>query len=150
MIPIRKPPPDLNLKYIQDRIIKQIQKPVASMADLEIFLVRWWGKQYNRPHKDPLLLSYTLEELLVEFLDVTYRANPEMAAEHLKSGKINTEEALDEDWLKEMMGDGYASEEDQNKLLKTVDGLSETLDSLDAEGKIISEVKGDRHVRFDE
>lgn len=29
----------------------------------------WWSKTYNRPLKDPILLSYTVEELLYEFYD---------------------------------------------------------------------------------
>jgi len=29
--------------------------------------MRWWSRYYNRPMKDPLLLSYTEEELLYEF-----------------------------------------------------------------------------------
>lgn len=29
----------------------------------------WWSRTYNRPLKDPLLLSYTTEELLYEFYD---------------------------------------------------------------------------------
>lgn len=33
------------------------------------FLQSWWSRTYNRPLKDPLLLSYTLEELYYEFRD---------------------------------------------------------------------------------
>lgn len=29
--------------------------------------MHWWSKKYGRPMKDPLLLSYTMEELLVEY-----------------------------------------------------------------------------------
>jgi hypothetical protein len=36
---------------------------------MELFLRSWWSSTYNRPLKDPLLLSYTLEELLYEFYD---------------------------------------------------------------------------------
>lgn len=34
----------------------------------------WWSKTYNRPLKDPLLASYTLEELLYEFYEREERA----------------------------------------------------------------------------
>lgn len=34
-----------------------------------LFLKSWWSNLYNRPLKDPLLESYTLEELLYEFYD---------------------------------------------------------------------------------
>ena len=40
---------------------------------LEHFLKAWWSRQYNRPLKDPLLLTYTLEELLYEFYDYVER-----------------------------------------------------------------------------
>jgi hypothetical protein len=36
---------------------------------MTLFLKSWWSTTYNRPLKDPLLESYTLEELLYEFYD---------------------------------------------------------------------------------
>lgn len=36
---------------------------------MTLFLKSWWSNLYNRPLKDPLLESYTLEELLYEFYD---------------------------------------------------------------------------------
>lgn len=36
---------------------------------LLLFLQSWWSKTYNRPLKDPILATYTLEELLYEFYD---------------------------------------------------------------------------------
>ena len=38
----------------------------------------WWSKEYSRPLKDPLLLSYTLEELLYEFYDKIERGRIEI------------------------------------------------------------------------
>ncbi len=38
-----------------------------------LFLKSWWSTQYNRPIKDPLLESYTFEELLYEFFDKSER-----------------------------------------------------------------------------
>jgi hypothetical protein len=37
----------------------------------------WWSKYYSRPLKDPLLDSYTLEELLYEYHDIVYRKEAE-------------------------------------------------------------------------
>ena len=45
---------------------------------LLLFLHNWWCKTYSRPYKDPLLQTYTLEELLYEFFD---RIEREKAAE---------------------------------------------------------------------
>ena len=33
------------------------------------FLQSWWSRTYSRPLKDPILLSYSFEELLYEFFD---------------------------------------------------------------------------------
>lgn len=42
---------------------------------MTLFLQSWWSNTYNRPLKDPLLESYTLEELLYEFYDKMERRN---------------------------------------------------------------------------
>lgn len=40
---------------------------------------RWWCKKFNRPRKDPLLLSYTYEELMVEYFEDLIEADPNEA-----------------------------------------------------------------------
>ena len=40
---------------------------------MTLFLKSWWSSHYTRPLKDPLLESYTLEELLYEFFDKSER-----------------------------------------------------------------------------
>lgn len=40
---------------------------------MTLFLKSWWSSHYNRPMKDPLLESYTFEELLYEFFDKSER-----------------------------------------------------------------------------
>lgn len=45
-----------------------------TIESLETFLASWWSRKYNRPLKDPLLASYTLEELLYEFHNHIERA----------------------------------------------------------------------------
>jgi hypothetical protein len=39
----------------------------------------WWSKTYKRPLKDPILLSYTFEELLFEYYDKIIREEEENA-----------------------------------------------------------------------
>jgi hypothetical protein len=34
-----------------------------------LFLQSWWSRIYNRPLKDPILQTYTLEELLYEYFN---------------------------------------------------------------------------------
>jgi hypothetical protein len=48
-----------------------------------LFLQSWWSRTYNRPLKDPILLSYTLEELIYEFYDRIERTEAE--SEQLES-----------------------------------------------------------------
>lgn len=39
-------------------------------------LQRWWCKKYNRPRKDPLLVEYTPEELMIEYLEDMIENDP--------------------------------------------------------------------------
>lgn len=55
---------------------------------LTLFLQSWWSRTYNRPLKDPLLLSYTLEELLYEFYDRIERRAAEDERSNSESDKI--------------------------------------------------------------
>lgn len=70
---------------------------------LLLFLQSWWSRTYNRPLKDPLLLSYTTEELLYEFYDRIERQKAE--SERLEQEDVKIEEAKDkeaEDWAEKM------------------------------------------------
>jgi hypothetical protein len=65
---------------------------------LILFLKSWWSSTYNRPLKDPLLESYTLEELLYEFYDKTerYKAAEERSTKDTdKMEEAKEQEALD-------------------------------------------------------
>ncbi len=67
-------------------------------SQLLLFLMSWWSKTYNRPLKDPLLLSYTVEELLYEFYDKIERRLAEEEQHKQESDKIEDnkeKEALD-------------------------------------------------------
>lgn len=52
------------------------------------WLQRWWCKKYNRPRKDPLLNEYTLEELMIEYLEDAIEIDPqeEFSRETRESG----------------------------------------------------------------
>lgn len=68
-----------------------------------LFLQSWWSRTYNRPLKDPLLLSYTTEELLYEFYDRIERSKAE--EERLEQEDVKIEEEKDkvnEDWAEKM------------------------------------------------
>ena len=65
---------------------------------MTLFLKSWWSTTYNRPLKDPLLESYTLEELLYEFYDKMERqkASEERVTENAdKMEEAKEKEVLD-------------------------------------------------------
>lgn len=74
----------------------------ANLADekqLTLFLQSWWSRTYNRPLKDPLLQTYTLEELLYEFYDRIERHAAEQERVNSENDKIEEEkEKADLDW----------------------------------------------------
>lgn len=48
------------------------EKEYLTFDELFFKLKRWWCKHYKRPYKDPLLETYTFEELFYEYWDLTY------------------------------------------------------------------------------
>jgi hypothetical protein len=64
---------------------------------LLLFLRSWWSRTYNKPLKDPLLQSYTLEELLYEFYDKVERNLAE--EERIKNQEVKQEEVQEKDVL---------------------------------------------------
>lgn len=59
-----------------------------SEKQLTLYLQSWWSRTYNKPLKDPILLSYTLEELLYEFYDKIERRAAEEERAESESVKI--------------------------------------------------------------
>ena len=69
---------------------------------MSLFLRSWWSKTYNRPLKDPLLDTHTIQELLYEFYDKTERVKAAELTFELEADKI--EEAKEQetlDWIEE-------------------------------------------------
>lgn len=69
---------------------------------MTLFLKSWWSNLYNRPLKDPLLESYTLEELLYEFYDKMERQKADserVIKEADKMEDVKEKEVLD--WAEE-------------------------------------------------
>lgn len=54
-------------------IAKHHAAEYTSHSGALLFLQSWWSRTYSRPMKDPLLASYTPEELMYEYLDNTCR-----------------------------------------------------------------------------
>jgi len=92
-------------------VVDDIQKLAAynARSDLDtdekllLFLQSWWSRTYNRPLKDLILLSYSLEELLYEFYDRIERSKAEDERLERDSVKIEEEkDKSDEDWAEKM------------------------------------------------
>lgn len=68
-----------------------------------LFLQSWWSRVYNRPLKDPLLQSYTIEELLYEFYDRIERTKAEEERLEQEDVKMEVEkDKVAEDWAERM------------------------------------------------
>jgi len=61
---------------------------LSNPEQLILFLRSWWSRTYNRPLKDPLLLSYTTEELLYEFFDRIERVKAQEEQANKANDKI--------------------------------------------------------------
>lgn len=67
------------------------------------FLMLWWSNHYKRPLKDPVLQSYSLEELMYEYYIHMERNRFEQEQLQAESDRIEEEKMkADEDWADEM------------------------------------------------
>jgi hypothetical protein len=82
---------------------KNARAKLDTEEQLRLFLESWWSKTYNRPLKDPLLQTYTLEELLYEFYDKIERREAELEREkEIDSASEEAKEKQDLDWAESM------------------------------------------------
>ena len=90
------------IESIKKLAAKQARAPLNTEEHILLFLQSWWSRIYNRPLKDPVLLSYSLEELLYEFYDRIEREK--VAAESIEQESDNMEkekEKKDMDWAEQ-------------------------------------------------
>lgn len=91
----------LSIEAIRKKVIDDLDDKIDVVDDLWFYLARWWCKYYNRPFRDELLLSYSIEELLYEFFAVYYSQN----ADKIDEARAETERDKaaadsDEEWIK--------------------------------------------------
>ncbi len=95
-----------NLKRIA---LYRVRRTRVDGDEIIDFLKSWWSEKYKRPVNDPLLLSRYVEELMVEYYEDLFRAQPDKLSEFEIS--INDiAETSDENWFKKVMGDQYTPE----------------------------------------
>jgi hypothetical protein len=85
-----------------------IQDHMADVETFERFLQFWWSRKFNRPLKDPLLLSYTLEELAYEWLRNIYMIPENDPKKELESDLQREDE---DDWIKTQLSKIKKTEE---------------------------------------
>jgi hypothetical protein len=81
-------------------IAHQLEEVDSSTEALLRFLRFWWCRTYNRPFKDPLLMTYTADELTYEFLRYFY-AKPENDPKKKMEEQQATKD--DEAWIAKML-----------------------------------------------
>lgn len=92
-----------------ESIVKRVaREPLDNEGAVLRFLQSWWSRTYDRPLKDPLLLSYSLEELYYEFLD--RRERETAATERLEEESDKIEDKKIED------AQAWAEEEEAKEL----------------------------------
>jgi len=70
---------------------KNARSPLDNEESLILFLRSWWSKTYSKPLKDPLLLEYSLEDLLYEFYDKIERNDAEEEMRNSEADKMEEE-----------------------------------------------------------
>jgi len=74
----------------------------------------WWSDKYSRPLKDPMLLSYTLEELAYEYYLTIERSKAEAERIQVESDKIEEAKLQEADEWADQMEAEEAAEEAKN------------------------------------
>lgn len=90
------------IESIRALAAKNARAELNNEEQLLLFLQSWWSRTYNRPLKDPLLLSYSLEELLYEFYDRIERQKAEQ--ERIEQENVRIEEEKERavlDWAEQ-------------------------------------------------
>lgn len=80
------------ISSIKQFVDSEREKTSLNYDEYLFFLKRWWCNYYKRPYKDPLLDTYTFEELYFEYCDVNYINNKE------NTENANTDEIPQDEW----------------------------------------------------
>jgi hypothetical protein len=79
------------INEIENLVKFQLRRPLVEEEAVSLWLQVWWSKKYERPLKDPLLLEYTLEELMYEFFVSQEYEVVQKEKEDEKQAKIDKE-----------------------------------------------------------
>lgn len=85
-----------------DRLV-QAQQQIDATSSEEALTLRlriWWCLKYNRPFRDPLLDTYTLDQLAYEYLTWFYMSPDNDPVEKKRK---EAQQKSDEDWAREQL-----------------------------------------------
>jgi hypothetical protein len=119
------------VKAVEQKAYLDARTPLDTEESILLFLRSWWSRTYNRPLKDPILLSYSFEELLYEFFDKIERKKAAEEATNKESDKI--EEKKEEDFNKWAEEEERRELEEQERLAREAESALNNPDSEDNE-----------------
>lgn len=106
-----------NIQAIIKKANDYVNAKVEDTAGLKRHLTAWYCFNFNTTFKDPTFLSHTFEELLLLYFMFKLKENPD-SYRHI----THAEEARSyEDFLKNMMGEDYVSEDQMVEQLANYD-----------------------------
>lgn len=107
-------------------IAHQLEEPASSQDALLRFLRFWWCQKYDRPFKDPLLLSYTSDELCYEYLRYYYSLKENDPKKKIEEQK---QQESDEAWIKKMLEGSQKNETNPTSKAEPASDLSQQKDT---------------------
>lgn len=88
-----------------------IEDPLHNVDAFTRFLQFWWCQKFNRPLKDPVLQSYTLDELCYEYIRYYYTDPANDPRKELEAKAVREDEDA---WIKEQLA-RFKSQADAKK-----------------------------------
>lgn len=98
----------LALKRIAYNNVKKFSQEKQEISDFEIYVCRWWRKKYNIPDTDKRFLNKELDDIIIEYFEDQFFEDPKLVSAY-ESG-FNSSDEMEEERLKEIMGDDYTEE----------------------------------------
>jgi ABC-type multidrug transport system ATPase subunit len=77
-----------------------MEEPTSGLDAFTRFLKWWWCQKFNKPMKDPLLESYTLDELLYEYLRYYYSTPENDPRKELEAKRVKDDEDA---WIRKQL-----------------------------------------------
>lgn len=119
------------MEHIKALVESERSKKFLTYDEFLFQLKRWWCNHYKRPYKDPLLDSYTFEELFYEYWDVTLPSREESEEQEKDPKEVPQQEY---DWaaeeeakelLEQQNKDKVAAKPENDNILEENDSISD-------------------------